>query len=145
LRTSQRSTDVRGKWLRDLILLVDVNVTANDIAAALSMDVYEVSVDGFRIWVISKGETRGDRMVEIEASCDDFYRYKEDEMTLIKRHLNSPAMCYLSYENLGAARNVCRVLLTKFDAMVDNDFGWLGSGKDFLQLLDEDGAFGPTN
>ena len=84
-------------------------------------------------------------MVELEAGCDDFYRYEEDELTSIKRHLNSPAMCYLSYRNLGAARNVCRVLLTKFDAMVDNDFGWLGSGKDFLRLLDEDGAFGLPN
>lgn len=126
--------------MRDLVLVTNDHYSLDDMKNILEKNITNPVVHQNEkcIWLEFKeeGEFFGEH-VQIEETSDPEYLYESSELNDFKKTLLSLQFYYVSFKDINHVKLVLKFIADRDDIFIDNDFGLILSGKDFIKMCEK--------
>jgi len=126
--------------MRDLILITDDSYRLDDMQNILKKNITNTPVHRGEkcIWLEFKkeGDFFGEHVKIIKGSDVECF-YETDELDNFKKTLLSLQFYYIHFKDINHVKLVLKFIANKDNVFIDNDFGLVLPGKEFIKMCEE--------
>jgi hypothetical protein len=119
--------------MRDMVLIADKNFNLNKIKDRINSDEFEVILAEDRI-SIQDVSTRN--FVQIERDDGIASYYEDEEGDVFRSSIADPVYYIVNFQDIDLLKRVLKMTLDRPDVFLDNDFGLIQTGQQFILTLD---------
>ncbi len=118
--------------MRDIVLITNRNFSLDEIKDRVSSGAFEVTMAKDRI-SIQDISTRN--FVQIERDDSIALYYEDEEGDVFKSSMPDPVFYVVSFHEIDLLKRIVRLALDRPDVFLDNDFGLIQTGQQFVMTL----------
>lgn len=126
--------------MREILLITNREYGFNEFLKLLNDNIFDFEVksnEGFILLEFKKtGEFFGDRVQIVEAFDADKFM-EPDELDKINNVLHNPKFYFIEFKDIEKLKKILNIIANRDDVLIDNDFGLLTTGKNFLTICNE--------
>ena len=119
--------------MRDMVLIADRKFNLSEIKDRINPDDFEITTAGDRI-SIQDVATRN--FVQIERDDKIALYYEDEEGDVFKSSISDPAYYIVNFQDISLLKRILKMALDRPDVFLDNDFGLIQTGQQFVLTLD---------
>lgn len=119
--------------MRDMILIANRNFNLSEIRDQIKSDDFKVTFAGDRI---SIQDISSKNFVQIERDDDIALYYEDEEGDVFKSNIADPVYYIVNFQDINLLKRILKMTLDRPDVFLDNDFGLIQTGRQFLVTLD---------
>ena len=119
--------------MRDMVLIADRKFNLSEIKDRINPDDFEITATGDRI-SIQDVSTRN--FVQIERDDNIALYYEDEEGDVFKSSISDPAYYIVNFQDISLLKRILKMALDRPDVFLDNDFGLIQTGQQFVLTLD---------
>jgi hypothetical protein len=119
--------------MRDMVLIADRKFNLSEIKDRINPGDFEITTagDGISIQDVS---TRN--FVQIERDDNIALYYEDEEGDVFKSSISDPAYYIVNFQDIDLLKRILKMALDRPDVFLDNDFGLIQTGQQFVLTLD---------
>ncbi|GAA5013161.1 hypothetical protein GCM10025794_01450 [Massilia kyonggiensis] len=119
--------------MRDMVLIADRKFNLSEIKDRINPGDFEITTAGDRI-SIQDVSTRN--FVQIERDDNIALYYDDEEDDVFKSSISDPAYYIVNFQDIDLLKRILEMALDRPDVFLDNDFGLIQTGQQFVLTLD---------
>lgn len=119
--------------MRDMVLIADKSFNLKEIKDRINVDDFEITLTGDRISIkdVSSGN-----FVQFERDDSIGSYYDDEEGDIFKSSIADPAYYIVNFHDIDLLKRILKTALDRQDVFLDNDFGLIQTGQQFMLTLD---------
>jgi hypothetical protein len=119
--------------MRDMVLITNRNFSLDEIKDRVNSGAFEVTLAEDRISIL---EISTGNFVQIESDDNMALYYEDEEGDVFKPSIADPVFYVVSFHDIDLLKRIVRMALDRPDVFLDNDFGLIQTGQQFVMTLD---------
>ena len=121
--------------MRDMVLIADRKFNLSEIKDRINPGDFEITTAGDRI-SIQDVSTRNFVQIERDDNIALYYEDEDEEGDVFKSSISDPAYYIVNFQDIDLLRRILKMALDRPDLFLDNDFGLIQTGQQFVLTLD---------